>query len=217
MLIFDKDSFLKNGREINKIILGRITTMTCFFNIDTNIKISDILEYFSHNNVDFVTLRIPGSKLSKNKQHKPFLNSLSLVYKYDNKRTICCKTFRNGIHMTGCNTFEMCLEVWQLLCSIMKDIFKCDIHIVNYSIQLINIIHDFKKEIDIDTLIRKINEPNITCHYDIERYSGLRVKVDVIKYKCTLLIFPSGKIMITGVKNANDIEIMNTFLLKYIC
>lgn len=217
MFTSDKDSFMNIGRGIDNVILGRITTITCFFNIDITVDLSDVLYYFSSTNVELFTLRVPGSKRSKHKNHTPFFNSLSLVYKYDKKRKICCKLFRTGFHMTGGNSFQMCIDICQLVCVLLKDITNSVVHVTKYTIQLVNVLLDVEQSIDIDNVIRHINcEKNITCHYDIERYSGLRVKIDLDRYTCTLLIFPSGKVMISGVKTANDVEVMNEIISKYV-
>jgi len=58
---------------------------------------------------------------------------------------------------------------------------------------------DFKKKIDLGKLAKKLNIPYITDRFN-------RINYKIYKPNATFLIFESGKIIITGIKNTNNLE-----------
>lgn len=186
---------------------GRITTITCFASLNRYIDYMKLISVKWKN--DVVGVRIPGSQKNKRRLHYSFSNSVSLSAKKKG-RQITCKVFSNGFHLTGCNSWtgeigvEECIH--EVFLPVVKDICYGDgdgrnVIVQDYKLQLMNIMIDVGTELDLDELSRKIKR----SFYDVERYSGLRVKEDGCG---TILAFRSGKVMFTGVKNVENLEKM---------
>ena len=63
--------------------------------------------------------------------------------------------------------------------------------------------HDVKFAIKLESLLQKSQEKSIACRYEPELFPGLifRMREPAV----VLLIFASGKIVLTGAKTRNDI------------
>lgn len=235
----DKDIFIQTGKDIEKNIRdicskynGRITTITCFSSLNANINIVSLINAYNDNCSEWkqlcsqitqydILMRIHGTskgvRPTKHKKHISFYNAISLLY-IIGKRKICCKIFRNGFHITGCCSFDMYIEASNIMRYIVSHIIhNKNLHITTYSIQLMNILIVLNHELEIDNIVKafhdnkiKIDGHSLSFFYDIERYSGLRVKINDIR--CTILLFPSGKVMYTGLKQTQHIIIIHNVL-----
>jgi TATA-box binding protein (TBP) (component of TFIID and TFIIIB) len=74
-------------------------------------------------------------------------------------------------------------------------------------VQLVNVLVDASKELDLEHFCDVFKKKELKCLYDREVYCGLRVKVPCEHGNtCTGLLFPSGKIMLTGLKHVSDVQ-----------
>jgi hypothetical protein len=123
-------NFLQEGKQFESTVKnvlhdfnGKITTMTCFFEVDNTIKLSNLIELSKLPEWQAVCeevgkpfqVRVPGERKNSRRQHRSFYNSISIIYKED-KRTVCAKVFRTGLHVTGCKTFEKSYEAFDSVC-----------------------------------------------------------------------------------------------------
>lgn len=230
--------FLSHGAAIEEVMYEtfskyspRITTITSYFNIEPTLNIRDIhhlMELYENNKPswnkacydicgggDYIHIRVPGSSRKdmirkKDKIHISFYNSISLVYT-KTKRKICCKLFKSGFHITGCESFQNTIDIVEMFKHFLFELIGTHVQILHSTIQLTNILFNLGKEIDIDKLTTNIisRKYDIRVLYDIERYCGLRLKIGT----CTFLLFPSGKGMLTGIKKGEDIR----FVSNYFC
>lgn len=104
----------------------------------------------------------------------------------------------NHINITKVDSFDSICEAIQFL-----RFLQSDISLRNIKIDNITVSHNFKKLIDIDILARAATQ---TCFvtYNKETFPGLFLK---FKNGCgTAIIFYTGKSVLLGSKNLNDIE-----------
>lgn len=225
--------FLQKGTQFENSVSsllspcnGRITTITCFIDVDTNVPFQRLVELSQTSEWDSICaqvgkpfqIRVPGERKNSRRKHRSFYNSISIVYKEDT-RTICVKTFRTGLHITGCNTFEKCVDAFESVCYLIWAVTDVVLTAKTCDVQLVNVLLNYGKDLDLNELCEVYTKNGLNCLYDREAYCGLRVKV-VGEHgnTCTSLLFPSGKMMFTGLKHECDIEtIYNKVLLGLEC
>lgn len=143
----------------------------------------------------------PTPSSQDKKSPREFYNSTMFR---DGTRSV--KVFRTGLHITGCKRFEDITNILTNLTSTPP---------VSIDVQLVNILVNFDKDLYLHHLCNQFRS-TYDCLYDRDRYCGLRIKVpsiaDSIK-KTTILLFPSGKAMITGIRHPEDIENICTHIL----
>jgi TATA-box binding protein (TBP) (component of TFIID and TFIIIB) len=187
------DSFASSIRESFGNFDARITTITAFFPADNSIIAFDRIKEYP----DFV-VRLPGTPKNRRRNHATFYNAFSLAKKI-NKHTICIKIFRTGMHITGCSSFEECNDMFKIVSEIL--VVKSN---GTPRLQMINIVLDLKLLLDLVVLYSELTKESttdlkpFTVLYDRERYCGLRMKYN--ESSGTALVFPSGKVMVSGVK-----------------
>jgi len=220
-----ESDFLLKGKDIEdrvsnvlSLVDGKITTITCFMATDSNLNIDRILTLYKNTDAwsvfsteigKDINIRLPGSRKNSKRAHKAFFNSISVWYK-EGKRKICTKIFRTGFHITGCNTFEDCLKTFRVMVKLVEKSHGVTVALLGHKIQMVNILADFDKELDLENLSAYYIERGLNCKHDREKYCGLRVKnqKEEKDVSGTALLFPSGKAMLTGLKCACDFDVM---------
>ena len=196
---------------------GKLTTITCYMETDMSIKLQDILD-----NQDLVLevldtvsaeIRVPGTQKSKKRCHRSFHNSLAIQYKVE-KRTICTKLFRNGMHITGCKSFEQCHDTFDKMSRVIYFLYNQVPQLTAFKLQLVNVLVDVGHELYLNELCERFNRDGYKCLYDREVYCGLRIKVPCEGCVCTVLAFPSGKILLTGLKHPDCIKDIYTKIIQ---
>ena len=85
----------------------------------------------------------------------------------------------------------------------LKKIANPNVHLTDFMIQNIVGSHDVGFQIKLESLHQQTNERKITCRYDPELFPGLIFRMN--EPKVVLLIFASGKIVLTGAKKREQI------------
>ncbi len=195
-------NFIANGQRMLSEIdrySGRISTMTTFFHCDNS-----IIQFDDIKNDAKITIRYPGTPINKKRCRKVFNNAFILQIQHDNRKVVI-KVFRTGLHITGCASFEQCISVYKYVKSKIGGSVVCT---REPSLQLLNFVFDLKKNLDLSNLKNVLESKShikdvFKCLYDRDTYTGLRVKHS---NGGTALIFPSGKIILSGVKNHETIS-----------
>ena len=69
-----------------------------------------------------------------------------------------------------------------------------------------NVLIDVGHELLLEEVCNYFDKLKYKCLYDREVYCGLRIKVPCNDFVCTVLAFPSGKVLLTGLKTSDCIE-----------
>lgn len=166
---------------------------------------------------DYVRTKNTPRQKNKKGNWKSFNNAVTVVF---NKKAV--KVFKNGkIHITGCKTIEEIREVMDLfMTSMMYDDEGEDAVIVeDITIHSFNVTNRLTKpgfKVKLTELQQKLNAvDSISTFYDPSRWQGLRVKKifpvegdDKGKHTVTALIFYTGTINLTGLRNAKELKSM---------
>lgn len=198
-------------------------------NVDINDNIKYI-EYGIDNYKGFAKKRT--KKPRKLNKKRTFFNQLTIHLFYN--KLINIKLFNNGkIQLTGINEISIITNIIQLLIDELssKDIINKETTIQNYKIVLINSDFDIGYKINREVLYRYMIDHNIFCTYEPCTYPGVNIKYyyninnndtgicicDNICHgksdgignnrckKVTIAVFKSGKIIITGGQNTEQV------------
>ena len=180
-----------------------------------------------------ISKSISNKKTLKTKPSKKnFYNQCTIIIKCKNGNKINLKLFLNGmIQMTGCKDLNNAYEVLEILSEELKKewysvnegkLKRLEI-IDNYefthdklNIKLINSVYDVGFNINRDVLHKLfIEEYNIQSIYQPIIYVGVNSKINVSSGTLvSVLIFKTGKIIITAGKTENDIWDAYKFINK---
>ena len=204
-----------------------ISTLTLIIKLGTKIDTKSILAYMLKEKMvvikdDNVVL----DKLLYNDCKKQFKNQLSLQYKYNNGvkvKNINVKVFNNGtLHFTGCNSTKkiehILLEINKLYqmvdipqFDVSEAYSKLDVQMMNCTLET---SHKYHQQQFKDILLSKYN---ILASFDPKTYAGVNAKYTISGRKLSsFLIFASGKIIIAGSKNCEDLLQSRKFILDII-
>jgi TATA-box binding protein (TBP) (component of TFIID and TFIIIB) len=174
-------------------------------------------------------MKLKKSKKTKKITQKAFQNQMSMVVLIKGKlKPINIKLFRNGsIQMTGCINIENLFEVIDLV----FEKLKCQKSVVRYmkkkiidkpfvndiskltlenldkiKIQMINSNFSILFKIDRTKLYQLFLEKNMNCLYDPMKHACVNVKYEHKDKSISIFIFEKGSIIITGVKNCQQIN-----------
>lgn len=165
---------------------------------------------------------------SKKRVKKTFQNQMSMYISIKGKKKpINIKLFRNGsIQMTGCKTIENIFEVLDIVfeklrChkAILKystkkiidkpfvnDLSKLTIsNISNMKIQMINSNFSIAFKVDRIKLYQLFLDKNMNCLFDPMKHACVNIKYEHADNPISIFIFERGSIIITGVKNCEQI------------
>jgi len=236
---------MENLRVSTITAISQINDIINLKNIYDNVPINDyipFIEFGSDNPVRGFSKKLL-KKTRKNKIKKIFYNQATIHVNKDNK-LINVKLFNNGkIQMTGLKYEKQGLDLINDLIIYFKKlcIFRDEIELLNYEIVLINSDFDIGFQIDRNVLHEEIINYGLYSSYEPCMYPGVNVKYYINKNqnngicscnlmcngkgkgkndgdckKITIAIFKSGKIIITGGQNTNQLVIAYTFIHKFI-
>jgi hypothetical protein len=89
---------------------------------------------------------------------------------------------------------------------------QTNIFVKDAKIQMVNLLLNMKRTLDLPELHNLYKERSLTCLYDRETYSGLRIKIPcggadgASGRKATAIFFPSGKTILAGIRDPADIH-----------
>lgn len=148
-------------------------------------------------------------KVRKRKRPREFYNQVTLRH-----GTKSIKVFRNGsMHFTGCTSLQQFTDIATAVCTMMRDVAgieatdgSADLYIVDFNIQMINLNFGSGKSLYLQGLRDTCAGLGYTASYDADTYPGLNVKVPIGERRVTVLVFKSGKVIITGAKTPMELE-----------
>jgi transcription initiation factor TFIID TATA-box-binding protein len=124
-----------------------------------------------------------------------------LVYRMDKPKTAALIFSSGKIICTGARNMNEVKEAFEKIVKIIK---KSGIEVPkNYKIEVENIVASvkFDSKLNLDTIAFNLEN----SEYEPEQFPGLVYRMD--KPKVALLFFSSGKIICTGARNIEDIEV----------
>ena len=201
--------------------------------IADNIPMSmDFIVAIKHGNSDkFYRYIIPCNKKKsttsntkkKSKKRKNFYFQTTLIIR-NGENSINVKLFRNGtIQITGSKNISFVFWAIYKLFNIFynekestyaKPFFNCSLsNILSFNIYMINSTFSLGFDINKDKAYIVINnyfkekkdENFISCEYDPLRHSGIQIKYKTENSELTLILFETGKIIMSGSVVYNDI------------
>ena len=213
-----------------------IATMTLISQIDSNIDLVNFSKYLnlSQDGITYVKYNKNNnliersiekiSNMKKRKKPKKYFYNQCTVLINTGTKTVNLKLFLNGkIQMTGCKSLQDAQIALRVLSEELKKekyilvdsklVQKEIINNINFkinepNIELINSVFQTGINIDRDKLHQiLVNEYNIQATYQPVIYVGINSKfIAKSGTKVSILIFQTGKIIITAAKTLQDIE-----------
>ena len=151
-----------------------------------------------------------AKKSHKRKQATPAVFYNQITVRHGTKSV---KVFNNGsIHVTGCTSPTEFLSVASAVCKMMGEVAGIEtvdgsaVCVTGFEIQMINMNFGAGKQLYLQGLRDTCASLGYVASYDADVYPGLNIKLPVGDRRVTVLIFRSGKIIITGAKSAADLE-----------
>lgn len=149
------------------------------------------------------------SKPRKRKQSTAFYNQITICH---GRKSV--KVFNNGsMHITGCTSPTEFVDVASTVCALLGDVAGLEskagtegIHLTDFSIQMINLNFAAGTHVYLKRLRDVCTSMGFVASYDADVYPGLNVKLPVDGQRVTVLIFRSGKIIITGAKKSCHLQ-----------
>tara|TARA_B100001094_G_C18193580_1_gene808998 strand:- start:3572 stop:4318 length:747 start_codon:yes stop_codon:yes gene_type:complete len=201
------------------------------------------IEYGVENGYKGFSIKLTKKKRKK-KSKKTFYNQVTIHIIHDGK-IMNVKMFNNGrIQITGLKNEKQPIDLVGKFLLYLKDlnIVEEEAEIIDNDIVLINSDFDMGYEISRDILHRDIIEADIYSSYEPCIYPGVNIKFFINEYnyeqgicscykmcngkgngcgdgnckKVTIAVFKSGKIIITGGRNREQIEKSYNFIKKFI-
>lgn len=168
--------------------------------------------------------------------NKHFENQITMVVNVENKRNINVKLFSNGsFQMTGCKSIKDCnIMLNKLKVLLETNFYVCEnnamvnigriadsddeLKVIRFSKDMINVVFNLGFQINRHALYKVMMDKKEKATFDKGRHPAVIVKlpngpITPKKQKfITLIIFESGKIMITGNKNNTTILASYNFI-----
>ena len=152
-----------------------------------------------------------------------FNNQATIVVLTGDNKPINTKVFQNGkLQMTGCRSVEDANQISKKLLKIFGElntdiISNSNLKITNTNIAMINSIFftnfELKRRELVNLIMENHSDEIINCNFEVNNYQGINIKKRSNKGNTvTILIFRSGKTLITGGKCAEDITEMYKFI-----
>ena len=238
--IINYEERIKEIAVIDKEVNISTMTICCNFE-DTEIKCSRIAKYMKLG-VHFIVARGDESLLKDkhkkkkdldNKKKRPFLNQISLKILVPGKnknKPVNVKLFKNGsVQMTGCVTLQDSLDaIVRVSIALLaneydeekkKKIRFCDrknliSKVSKYQIGMINSNFSIGFWIDRNRLLQVLKDDNLDVMFDSNSHASVKIKHLICQIVVTILVFEKGKIIITGVRNYNQLKNAYDFINK---
>lgn len=147
-----------------------------------------------------------GLSVSKHRKRPrlTFYNQITL--KHGSKSI---KVFDNGtMHVTGCASLEEFSRVVKAVCTLMEEtagIAEC-VRVTDFDIQMMNLNLCAGKPLYLREMHDICSSMGLTASYDADVYPGLNVKLMVGDRRVTVLMFKSGKVIMTGAKAPTELD-----------
>lgn len=185
-------------------------TMICSIDKPSLIDLSVIAEYCKNASYDQYQLQIKYSNsrsdfevTKRGKVKKSFFNQLTMNLRKNQGTNKSVKVFTNGrIHMTGLHTFDDIRDVPIYVENILTKSLESSVKIIHNQICMMNFVVNTKMNLDLYYFCTMLCKNQITTFsYEPQTYAALNLKYNINDSDKTLLIFKSGKVIISGCKN----------------
>ena len=141
------------------------------------------------------------------KVKQTFYNQVSVWFTDDaSKKNI--KVFRNGnLHITGEKSLARNIEIADEICMILGILFRCERYATDFDVQMINTNFRLSVGLVLGSMRDVLSKvPSVVkASYEPETYPGLNCKYRTSSGRdASLLIFNSGNVIITGIKDFKE-------------
>lgn len=155
------------------------------------------------------------AKTHKRKRTAVFFNQITLRH-----GTKSVKVFYNGsMHVTGCTSPMQFADIASAVCAFMANVAGVEtvdgdsnVRVTGFDIQMINLNFGAGSQLHLQSLRDRCAARGYQASYDSDMYPGLNIKVPVGDRHATILMFKSGKVIITGAKSARELEEAHTLI-----
>lgn len=148
----------------------------------------------------------PG-KRKRESSGSVFFNQVTLRH-----GTKSIKLFNNGsMHITGCTSPTEFIEVSSAVCALMEYTAGIEgedgpVSVQDFDIQMINMNFGAGRTLYLQALRDTCVSQGLSASYDPDTYPGLNVKLPIGERRVTVLLFKSGRVIVTGAKTAAELE-----------
>lgn len=200
-------------------IAHKIATMTAQAKLDTLVDTSKLRDFMDkYNLID--TNTVTNKKTFRN-QFTTSLPTLDIWTPGNKCHNVSLKVFNNGrLHITGCNSEDMIRHIISKALSLIivskSHAESTTIRLHHHEILMINTSFDVGKKLCLHNLWQKLlREHNLCSTYDLKVYVGINSKfISSNGSQVTMLIFNSGKIILTGPRELNSINEAFKFIIS---
>jgi TATA-box binding protein (TBP) (component of TFIID and TFIIIB) len=156
---------------------------------------------------------------------KKFKNCVIIKFKFESdtkKRTVSLNVFHSGcFHVAGTRCEEEITSIIEFVCGhfLAHNIIDADNIELDVKTRLINATFSvplFNIDLSILHGLFKKDNPLFFIKYDSNNHPGVQIKVRVEMVDVSCFIFGSGKAIITGSKNVDQMNYVYQFITKYI-
>lgn len=155
------------------------------------------------------------AKTHKRKRTAVFFNQITLRH-----GTKSVKVFYNGsMHVTGCTSPMQFADIAAAVCAFMANVAGVEtaqgdsnVRVKGFDIQMINMNFGAGAQLHLQSLRDTCTARGYTASYDSDMYPGLNIKVPVGARHATILMFKSGKVIVTGTKSVEELEQAHTLI-----
>lgn len=224
--VYDKIVSIINLDTLPKFVKISTITIMCKINVKFNKEnIFQFYNFIKSNNTKYIT------RVNNNK----FKNQLTAEILFYNGTKASIKFFEGGIHITGCRNGENLYDILHILYEhinrkvcvyqdnqiihkyfINEENLNTSIKFDNFKIIMVNCGFDVGIKIDLTKLYINMMEKDINVSYEDCSHASVDVIFYYDKYKCSIFIFDSGKIIITGVNHIPIIKEAYSFIVQYL-
>jgi TATA-box binding protein (TBP) (component of TFIID and TFIIIB) len=149
---------------------------------------------------DEIKMRVPGTKKNSKAIYKCFHNSVTVEIGVSK---VCAKIFKSGAQICGCK----CLEHVTTTVRMLENMLNCNV--VDCKVHLFNLVYKLGITLNLAKLCETLSVTDgVRVNYNRDEYSGLKVKANVDGKTCSLLVFSSGNIIISGCINEKQLRSM---------
>lgn len=219
---------------IAETIPATVSTMTILLVLNHPLNLNKILEEFPTDTIQTFLLEVTGdAKSIYTSSKRPFNNSLVFKCKSiptDNNTILekqAVKVFCNGnVHITGVKNITDALYLGDLFVTMIELMYggngasnmftfsRFEVQLVNLYFQLPLLStpgNDKLLNLTQVMLYLQQNTPYYVC-YNTERHAGVIIKA----IDFTLLIFSSGNVIISSIKDPSQLQVVRDFIQKHI-
>lgn len=227
----DATKFMQQIHTIAETIPATVSTMTILLVLNQPLNLQKILEQFTTGTIQTFLSEVTGDAKSIYTSSKRSFNN-SLVFKCkgvptDNNTTLdkqAVKVFCNGnVHITGVKNITDALYLGDLFITMIELMYggngasnmftfsRFEVQLVNLYFQLPLLSSDKLLNLTKVMLYLQQNTPYFVC-YNTERHAGVIVKA----VEFTLLIFSSGNVIISSIKQASQLQVVRDFIQEHV-